>query len=76
MYCVYIVCHRLLSIIRYVCIFGLHADDHDRHGLKGFTAFLLWRAAYWTKQVSLRNKMLIPMYWLKCILFGRDIARF
>lgn len=44
--------------------------------LKGVLAFLLWRAAYWTKQVSLQNKMLIPMHWLKSLLFGRDISRF
>lgn len=42
----------------------------------GFLAFVLWRSAYWTKQVSLVNKMLIPMYWFKCMLFGRDISRF
>lgn len=45
-------------------------------GVTGLTAFLLWRAAYWTKQVSLRNKILIPMYWFKTLIFGRDIARF
>ncbi len=44
--------------------------------VKGFLAFALWRAAYWTKQVSLVNKMLIPMYWFKCVLFGRDISKF
>lgn len=49
-------------------------DEVD--GLTGFKAFLLWRAAYWTKQVSLRNKILIPMYWFQAMIFGRDIARF
>lgn len=44
--------------------------------VKGFWAFLLWRAAYWTKQVSFVNKILIPMYWLKATVFGRDISRF
>lgn len=44
--------------------------------MKGFLAFLLWRAAYWTKQVSWVNRMLIPMYWFKSMLFGRDISRF
>ena len=44
--------------------------------VKGFVAFLLWRAAYWTKQVSLVNKILIPMFWLKSALFGRDASRF
>ena len=43
---------------------------------KGFLAFILWREAYWTKAVSLSNKMLIPMYWFKSTVFGRDISRF
>eukprot|EP01060_Flectonema_neradi_P000782 TRINITY_DN10484_c0_g1_i1.p1 TRINITY_DN10484_c0_g1~~TRINITY_DN10484_c0_g1_i1.p1 ORF type:complete len:453 (+),score=63.81 TRINITY_DN10484_c0_g1_i1:41-1360(+) len=42
----------------------------------GKTAFLLWRTAYWGRQVSLVNKILIPMYWFKAWLFGRDISRF
>lgn len=48
------------------------------HGpkLKGMIAFLIWRSAYLTKQVSWVNKCLIPMYWLKALLFGRDISRF
>lgn len=44
--------------------------------VKGFLAFLLWRAAYWTKQVSVQNKVLILMYWFKSFVFGRDISRF
>jgi NADH dehydrogenase FAD-containing subunit len=44
--------------------------------VKGFLAFALWRAAYWTKQVSMVNKMLIPMYWFKSWMFGRDISKF
>lgn len=45
-------------------------------GIRGFLAFALWRAAYLTRQVSLTNKILIPMYWFKTMLFGRDISRF
>jgi NADH dehydrogenase FAD-containing subunit len=44
--------------------------------VKGMLAFFLWRAAYWTKQVSIVNKILIPMFWFKCMIFGRDISRF
>lgn len=44
--------------------------------MKGFLAFLLWRSAYWTKQVSIQNKVLIPMYWFKTALFGRDVSSF
>mmetsp|Transcript_11164 Transcript_11164/g.17252 ORF Transcript_11164/g.17252 Transcript_11164/m.17252 type:complete len:526 (+) Transcript_11164:26-1603(+) len=42
----------------------------------GVTAFLAWRSAYWTKQLSWTNMILIPMYWFKAMLFGRDISRF
>jgi NADH dehydrogenase len=31
--------------------------------IKGRTAWLLWRTAYMTMAVSLRNKILIPIYW-------------
>jgi NADH dehydrogenase FAD-containing subunit len=44
--------------------------------VKGFTAFLLWRFAYWGRQVSWVNKTLIPLYWFKSYFFGRDISRF
>jgi NADH dehydrogenase FAD-containing subunit len=38
-------------------------DNQDINGPKvsGFLAFVLWRAAYWTKQVSITNKILILM---------------
>lgn len=44
--------------------------------LSGTLAFIAWRGAYWTKQVSTVNKVLIPMYWFKTMLFGRDVSRF
>jgi len=43
---------------------------------RGFAAWLFWNAAYVTKLVSLKNKIMIPMYWFKSFLFGRDISRF
>lgn len=42
----------------------------------GLTAWLSWRMAYWGKQVSFVNKLLIPMHWFKTFFFGRDISRF
>ena len=39
--------------------------------MKGFVALLLWRFAYWGRQTSIVNKILIPMHWLKSIVFGR-----
>lgn len=42
----------------------------------GFLSWLFWNAAYITKLVSIKNKIMIPMYWFKSFVFGRDIARF
>ena len=44
--------------------------------LKGLIAFIAWRSAYWSKSVSITNKILIPMYWFKQYFFGRDISKF
>eukprot|EP01063_Lacrimia_lanifica_P037607 TRINITY_DN7776_c0_g2_i2.p1 TRINITY_DN7776_c0_g2~~TRINITY_DN7776_c0_g2_i2.p1 ORF type:complete len:480 (+),score=178.29 TRINITY_DN7776_c0_g2_i2:54-1493(+) len=55
---------------------GSTGKTKDLGGITGRTAFLVWRAAYWGKQVSMINKILIPMYWLKAWMFGRDISRF
>ena len=64
----------------YIIIISYTIDDKDAKSdaksLTGFTAFALWRAAYWTKQVSLTNKMLILMYWFKSAVFGRDVSQF
>ena len=42
----------------------------------GNFAFLLWRSVYITKQVSMRNRVLILFDWLKSRVFGRDISLF
>ncbi|KIJ37058.1 hypothetical protein M422DRAFT_69478 [Sphaerobolus stellatus SS14] len=39
----------------------------------GRFAWLLWRSAYFSMSLSLRNKILVPVYWW---IFGRDISRF
>ncbi|KAK9475948.1 hypothetical protein V1514DRAFT_338343 [Lipomyces japonicus] len=44
--------------------------------VKGRTAWLLWRGAYFSMSVSIKNKILIPVYWFANWLFGRDISRF
>lgn len=44
--------------------------------LTGWAALLLWRFAYWGRQVSIVNKFLIPVYWTKTFFFGRDISRY
>jgi len=44
--------------------------------LQGYLAWIIWRGAYITRTVSLRNKILVPIYWVVNWLFGRDISRF
>lgn len=55
-------------------------DPNEPHGkapaITGFAALLMWRFAYWGRQVSSVNKVMIPMHWLKTFFFGRDISRF
>ncbi|KAJ3407040.1 hypothetical protein HDV05_005630 [Chytridiales sp. JEL 0842] len=41
----------------------------------GVAAWLLWRSAYFTMSVSVKNKVLIPMFWFLTWIFGRDISR-
>jgi NADH dehydrogenase FAD-containing subunit len=44
--------------------------------MTGLLALFLWRFAYWGRQTSYVNKILIPMHWFKSYIFGRDISRF
>jgi NADH dehydrogenase FAD-containing subunit len=44
--------------------------------LSGRAAYFVWSSTYLTKQLSLQNMILIPMYWFKAMIFGRDISRF
>ncbi|ORY69887.1 pyridine nucleotide-disulfide oxidoreductase-domain-containing protein [Pseudomassariella vexata] len=51
-------------------------DMSQTDDLKGWAAWVLWRTAYLTKSMSVRNKIMVPVYWAMSWLFGRDIARF
>ncbi|KAF8651515.1 hypothetical protein AX16_004711 [Volvariella volvacea WC 439] len=42
----------------------------------GRLAWLLWRSAYFTMTLSVRNKILVPMYWFLNWIFGRDLTKF
>jgi NADH dehydrogenase FAD-containing subunit len=44
--------------------------------ITGFAAMIMWRFAYWGRQVSAVNKVMIPMHWFKTFFFGRDISNF
>jgi NADH dehydrogenase FAD-containing subunit len=39
--------------------------------ITGLLALLMWRFAYWGRQTSMANKLLIPMHWFKSFVFGR-----
>jgi NADH dehydrogenase len=53
---------------------AIHQSSTD--DLKGWAAWVLWRTAYLTKSMSIRNKIMVPIYWAITWVFGRDISRF
>lgn len=50
--------------------------DFKSHKSHGYGTWLLWRSAYLTKLVSLKNKLNVFVNWTSAALFGRDISRF
>lgn len=63
------------GMLAYVGGYTALADLKEIKGT-GFLSWVFWRSAYATTLVSWRNKMLVPMTWLKTFLFGRDISKF
>ncbi len=53
---------------------AIHQSSADE--LRGWAAWALWRTAYLTYSMSVRNKIMVPVYWAISWLFGRDISRF
>lgn len=53
---------------------AIHQGQSDR--LRGWIAWVVWRGAYLTKSMSVRNKILVPIYWMISWIFGRGISRF
>ncbi|KAG0351013.1 hypothetical protein BGZ54_003463, partial [Gamsiella multidivaricata] len=49
-------------------------NDKAKEG--GKLAWVFWRSSYLTMSVSLRNKMIIPVYWFMTWVFGRDVSSF
>ncbi|KAI8981627.1 NDE1, mitochondrial external NADH dehydrogenase [Mycotypha africana] len=49
---------------------------HNWAKMSGHLSWLLWRSAYLSKSVSIRNKLLIPYHWFLTLTLGRDISRF
>jgi len=69
----YVYVHR--GMLAYI---GSYQALADLNAVKahGFLSWFFWRSAYLTNLVSFKNKLLVPMDWLKTIIFGRDISRF
>ncbi|GBG27407.1 External alternative NADPH-ubiquinone oxidoreductase B1, mitochondrial [Hondaea fermentalgiana] len=55
---------------------GKQNEESNLGALSGFLSFAMWRSAYLLRQNSWTNRILIPMYWFKSFLLGRDISRF
>lgn len=53
---------------------AIHQSARDE--LRGWVAWLVWRGAYLTRTLSIRNKVMVPVYWAVSWIFGRDISRF
>ncbi|UKZ77078.1 hypothetical protein TrVFT333_004796 [Trichoderma virens FT-333] len=53
---------------------AIHQSSADE--LRGWVAWIVWRGAYLTRSMSVRNKLMVPVYWFVSWLFGRDISRF
>ncbi|RFU75759.1 nadph dehydrogenase [Trichoderma arundinaceum] len=53
---------------------AIHQSSADE--LRGWVAWILWRGAYMTRTMSVRNKIMVPVYWFMSWVFGRDISRF
>ncbi|KAK9458307.1 pyridine nucleotide-disulfide oxidoreductase-domain-containing protein [Dipodascopsis uninucleata] len=64
------------GIMAYIGGWEAVVDTGSASKIKGRTAWLLWRAAYLSMSVSIKNKILIMIYWIVSFLFGRDISRF
>ncbi|KAF2477852.1 FAD/NAD(P)-binding domain-containing protein [Lindgomyces ingoldianus] len=65
-----------LGVMAYIGNWNALFQGSGGGNISGRAAWILWRGAYLTKSVSIRNKILIPMYWFINWLFGRDISRF
>ncbi|KAI8910774.1 FAD/NAD-P-binding domain-containing protein [Gorgonomyces haynaldii] len=63
-----------LGSLAYIGDWKAIADTPGTKG-SGTSAWLFWRSAYLTMSVSLKNKILIPMYWFLAWAFGRDTTR-
>lgn len=66
--------YRPMGMMAYVGGWRAIADIHH-HEVSGRVAWFIWRSVYFSMAVSLKNKILIPIYWFLTWIFGRDIAK-
>ena len=67
--------YRHLGMLAYVGGNKALADFQSYKG-RGWTTWVLWRSAYLSKIVSIKNKVLVLFDWMKAQIFGRDISQF
>lgn len=66
---------RNLGMLAYVGSSRALADTPQYKG-SGIATFIFWRSVYFTKLVSLKNKILVLFDWTKNLIFGRDVSNF
>lgn len=52
-----------MGVMAYVGNWNALLQGGGSGGFSGRLAWIIWRGAYLTKSVSIRNKILIPVYW-------------
>jgi len=52
-----------------------NAGTEKHHVLHGLWVYWLWRSVYFTKLLSIRNRVFFVFDWLSTTAFGRDITR-
>jgi NADH:ubiquinone reductase (non-electrogenic) len=67
--------YRDLGMLAYVGGNRALADLGEFQG-RGRGTWLFWRSAYLTRIVSLKNKVLVLVDWIKTQVFGRDVSQF
>lgn len=59
-----------------VSVKGQSSGQRNLVRSSGFVAWAIWRFAYFSKLGSFRNKLQVPLDWVKTALFGRDVSSF
>jgi len=67
--------YRSYGMLAYIGKGKALADLESVKG-RGFAAWVFWRSVYITRLVSLKNKILVIIDWMKTFFFGRDISKF